>query len=223
MMSPSIGTSKQNNDKALAGWEILSVVTSCLIVEWVVLTFVGNSKLVGAIPVTLALAFMIFSHRQRGEGLKDIGFRSDNFLAGARLLALPTIGAAALILLLAWFMRGREFGFASLRPRFLLLPLWALFQQYALQGFINRRAQLVFGAGVKSILLVAVVFSLIHLPNPILTGVTLVGGLIWAAIYQRAPNLFALALSHTLLSLLLALSLPSDLVYNLRVGLKYFG
>jgi membrane protease YdiL (CAAX protease family) len=207
----------------LAGWEIVSVGTSCLIAEWVVLAFVGNSKLVGAIPVTLALAFMMFSHRQRGESLKDIGFRWDNFLPAARLLVLPTIVAVALILFLAWLMRSRELGFAPFRPRFLIVPLWALFQQYALQGFINRRAQLAVGAGIKSILLVAIVFSLLHLPNPLLTGLTFVGGVVWAAVYQRAPNLFALALSHTLVSLALALSLPSDLVYNLRVGLKYFG
>jgi len=212
-----------SRSKALAGWEILSVVISCLIAEWVVLAFVGNSKLVGAIPVTLALGFMIFSHRQRGESLKDMGFRFDNFLAAARLLVLPTIATGGLILLLAWFMRGREFGFAPFRLRFLTVPLWALFQQYALQGFINRRAQLAVGIGLKSILLVAIVFSLIHLPNPLLAGLTFIGGLIWAAIYQRAPNLFALALSHTVVSLLLALSLPSDLIYNLRVGLKYFG
>ena len=47
----------------LALWEIVSVVVSCLIAEWVVLAFVGANKVVLAIPIVLALALMIFSHR----------------------------------------------------------------------------------------------------------------------------------------------------------------
>lgn len=223
MMPRSVGRANQNGDRALAGWEILSVITSCLIAEWVVLAFVGNSKVVAAIPVTLALAFMIYSHRERGENLNDIGFRFDNFVAAARLLVIPTIVTCVLILLLTWFMKGREFSFAPFRLRFLTVPFWALFQQYVLQGFINRRAQLALGSGLKSILLMGVIFSLVHLPNPMLGIITLIGGVVWAAVYQRQPNLFALALSHSIVSVLLALSLPQDLVYNLRVGFKYFG
>jgi membrane protease YdiL (CAAX protease family) len=221
-MEAKTNTSITGSTQALALWEIASVVTSCLLVEWVVFSFVGRSKLVGAVPVVLALVLMFYSHRERGEGLRDIGFRTDNFLAACRLLLLPTAVVVLLAIGLTWITQHSVF-LAPWRNRFLLLPLWALFQQYVLNGFINRRAQLALGKGPKSILLVAVVFSLLHFPNPLLAGLTFAGGLIWAAVYQRQPNLLALALSHALSSLALALTVSPKLLDSLRVGFKYFG
>lgn len=206
----------------IAIWEIASVVTSGLVAEWVVLGFAGRNKLILGVPVLLALALMVLSHRERGETLREIGFRVDNFVASCRLLLLPTIVTIVVIVASGWLNSHTIFA-GEFRTRYFALPLWALFQQYVLNGFINRRAQLAFGQGLKSTLLVAVLFALLHFPNPILMAVTFIGGLIWAIVYQRQPNLFALAISHSLTSLALALSLSSDLLNGLRVGFKYFG
>ena len=206
----------------LAGWEIVSVVSSFLIAEWVVLAFVGSSKFILAFPIALALGLMLISHRERGETIREIGFRLDNFLSASRSLLLPTLGAVLVIVAVAWALNQSLIA-APWRNRFLLLPVWALVQQYALNGFINRRAQLVMGKGWQSVLVVALIFGLLHLPNPLLSLLTIVGGLIWGFGYQRHPNLFALALSHSIISITLALAVSSKWLDSLRVGFKFFG
>lgn len=208
----------------IAAWEIVSVTLSFLLAVWMILPFAGNSKAVGAVPLALALILMFVSHRARGESAREIGWRLDNFFAALRLLALPVLGGAALVILVGLLSGG---GFRSDKVQLwgwvLWLLVWGLVQQYVLQGFINRRAQMIWGRGRASVLLVACIFALLHLPNPWLTAITFAGGLVWGAVYQRAPNIPALALSHALMSLTLVWALPPSLLKSLRVGFKYFG
>ena len=218
----------ETRDRQLAAWEIASIVSSMLIAEWIAASVAGGSRLVVAIPITLAFAFMIASHRLRQESLRDLGFRFDNFLQSGLLLVLPMVLVALGCLALGrWFGGPMNFQrWHAGTPIVAQLALgfgWGLAQQYVLQGFINRRAQLVLGKGWLSVLLVATVFSALHLPNIWLVVATFTGGVVWAVVYQRAPNLFALALSHSLMTWVIVSTLPPSALHHLRIGFKYFG
>ncbi len=208
-------------DRLIPVWESLSVTSSFLIAEWVVLSLVGNYKLVGAIPVGLAFGLMFVSHRFRGETLRDIGFRVDNFASAVLWLAAPTLLAVAAILALGWAFNSLHFEDLPSRPRYVTLPLWSLAQQYVAQGFINRRAQLVWGKGWRSVLFVAVLFAIFRLPNFRLGLLAFLGAVLWAAVYQRRPNLLALAISQAILLLALTLALPHEWLNGLRIGVRY--
>lgn len=215
------------SDRGLAAWEIVSVVSSIIIAEWMVASAAGLSKSIIVIPAALAFAVMFGSHRVRKETWHDLGFRFDNFLPALGLLAVPTLIASAVCLFVAWRMDAEINFFRWHSDRYVTTQLvrgfaWGLAQQYVLQGFLNRRAMLVLGTGWRSVLAVGAIFGLLHLPNPWVTGVTLVGGVIWAAIYQRTPNLFALATSHSVMTWFIVSTLPQTVLRQLRVGFGYF-
>ena len=132
------------SEKSLAAWEIASVVSSFLIAEWVVLPFADNSKLVAAIPIGLAFALILLSHRARRESVREIGWRLDNLGRALRLLILPMLVAAVALIGIGLTMKSLRFGRENILEYALWLPLWGLMQQYVLQGFINRRAQILF-------------------------------------------------------------------------------
>lgn len=165
--------------------------------------------------VLLAVAINV----RAGESPWAVGFRVDNLRQAARLTAPPTLLLALLILLTAVVFHGH------VRTRSLLIglvayPLWGLTQQYALQGVVFRRVRRA-GAGAWAAPLAAALFALVHAPNPGLILMTFVGAWLWCELYRRAPNLFALAVSHGLLATLLLGLLPWQITGGMRIGPGY--
>ncbi len=215
------------SERALAAWEIASLVSSALIGEWIVSATAGRSRFIVAIPIAFAFLLVISSQVLHGESLRDLGFRFDNFLKAMKLLALPMLVVAIICLGLGLIFGTRPDLFRWHPERQIAAQLalgfgWGFIQQYVLQGFVNRRAQIVWQKGTWSVLSTAIIFAVLHFPNPWLMLVTLIGGLVWAFVYQRAPNLFALALSHALMTWVLVSTLPTSALNHLRIGFKYF-
>jgi membrane protease YdiL (CAAX protease family) len=206
--------------------EIGFVVLCVLVAEWAVLPLFGRNYFVGLVPVGAAFALMLLSHRACRESVREVGWRVDNLGRALKLLLTPMLAAGLLLLLVGWVcgslrLGGIRWG-GALASTYFWMFLWGLVQQYPLQGFINRRAQMLWGRGARSTVFVAAVFGLLHLPNPWLTLATFCGGLLWAWAYQRAPNLIALALSHSLMTVILVTTVPYSSLGGMRVGYGYF-
>ncbi len=210
---------------ALAVGEIAFVILCVLVSEWAVIPLFGKKLSALSVPILIILCFGVISHLARREKARELGMRLDNFASAVRLL-LPMMCIGAVLLVIIGLAAGGMIVPPRVNGRLLLtiswLLWWGFLQQYALQAIINRRAQLVWGQGAFSIIFVASVFALLHLPNKVLTVATFAGGCIWAYVYQQVPNLFALAISHCLMTLVLVWTLPSGLLHKMRVGIGYF-
>lgn len=218
--------------RTIGGLEVASVLASVFLTIWVMIPLQPEPRWLIAAPGFFALVLILNSQRMRRERFGDIGLSGRNFAKALRLVLLPTLVAAGVLVTLGYatnsFHRTSHFW-----TNVLFLPVWAVTQQYVLQAFIYRRIRRLLVAESASpneqrqqirwaIWATAALFSLAHLPNLMLMMLTLIGGLMWSWVYERAPNLLALGLSHATLSFLLMTSVPDWLLPSLSVGYKHF-
>ncbi len=125
---------------------------------------------------------------------------------------------------------GLYFGAWQVGPNFKLLDKPArhwllvklptvLVQQIALQLFIV--PSLSFGLRRSSLvaLISASIFAGLHLPNPLLVGLTWIAGFCWIRLYQRYRQLTPMVVSHFCLAVAAA-GFGGEYVLNMRVGVK---
>jgi membrane protease YdiL (CAAX protease family) len=99
--------------------------------------------------------------------------------------------------------------------------LWAVVQQYIQQSYFFSRIEKFTTHGVLASFITALLFSLAHLPNPVLTPVTFAGGWALSELFRRYRNVYPLAVAHGLIGLAIAVSVPDHIHHHMRVGLGY--
>ena len=99
--------------------------------------------------------------------------------------------------------------------------IWALAQQFLLQGYFLVRLVRVFSSPKAAAIVAAIVFAIAHLPNPILTPITLLWGFVACLVFLRSRNIFPLAIAHAICGICLAVTIPASMLHNMRVGLGY--
>jgi membrane protease YdiL (CAAX protease family) len=98
--------------------------------------------------------------------------------------------------------------------------IWSLQQEFILQSFFYVRLESLLGSR-RAALGEALLFSAAHLPSPVLTLLSFIGGLLFCELFRRHRNIFPLGLVHATLGLTIAASLPDRLLHHMRVGLGY--
>lgn len=198
------------------GWlEPFAFTASVLLYVWWLVPRVSVGA--GVACVLPIVAMPIVSNLWHRDGAASLGLRFDNFARSGREVGLWTLGAAALVVLLAW-TSGHGVAHSGLPVALAIYPVWGFAQQYALQGFVHRRVRERWRDPHAAACVAAGLFALVHLPNPVLTPATAVAGYVWCRLHARAPNLITLALSHALLAALLFAGLPDAWHHHMRIG-----
>lgn len=203
--------------RVLATAEVVLIVGLIFLIIWVVkpLGWRNLDLSLRALVAGLLLASPWFHHDSRAR----LGLRFDNFWSALVGVLRFSLVAAGLAIGAGFFLKSID------PPRNAAIELayyfaWAIAQQFALQSVILRRLEDV-GLGAGAPLAAAALFSLVHAPNPGLLILTFLGGLLWCSTFRRNPNIFAVALSHAVLAVVVVSVLPPAATGDYRIGPAY--
>lgn len=98
--------------------------------------------------------------------------------------------------------------------------VWALAQEFILQAIFYVRLESLLGSR-RAVLAAAGLFAIAHIPSPLLTLLSFLGGILFCELFRRFRNLYGLGIIHGALGLTIAASLPDHWLHHMRVGIGY--
>jgi hypothetical protein len=170
----------------------------------------------------IAALTLIYIARLSFEGLRPMGLCTANLLR-----SLWAVGLAVAIALIAvtLALRLHTLHVPSTPLLFIrhyaLYVVWAAVQQIIVQWFFLSRSLRLLGDATSAVVVTAGLFAVAHLPNPILTVITLVFGVASCFFFLHYRNLVPLALSHAILGICVGITIPGSVDHNMRVGISY--
>ncbi len=163
-----------------------------------------------ALAVVLSLYLHSETVRSVGLGLQELRAALADWKVWLALAAVATA-----------LLGGRRILSPALLDRALVYFLWCVAQQAIYQTMVYRRLRQAFGPSWRACVLSGVLFSAVHLPNPVLAPATLVWGAVSSRLFERHPSAPALGLPQFFLSTILLWLTPVEWHRNFRVGASY--
>lgn len=193
--------------------ELAIAYTLILVVIWTPNPWQRIFYITAVIVLALILAFSFQEARALGLQLKNLG--------RSLWVALIALALAAIIILIAAHKHTLH-NTSHFIARYWGYALWAFVQQILLQDiFLRRLLILVPSKPHLAALVAAILFASAHLPNPLLTLLTLLWGFLSCLLFLRYRNIIPLAIAHAAMGITLAITIPAPLIHNMRVGLGF--
>lgn len=135
----------------------------------------------------------------------DLGLRLDNLKKSLPLYTLFTLLGVLLFFLIAEFFHIKHI--ESIKDILIKLVYFipiSFFQEFAYRAFLMPRLSSVFRSNFLIILLNAFLFTLLHIIYKdlvLIIPISFIGGLYFAWIYKKYPNLLLISISHAILNI----------------------
>ena len=213
---PAVPIQQGNQSAAWVSW--VQIGTLIVILELALWSRGLSRQVFSLTALAWVLATSLFPRRSATRlGLTSSGFRKSLWVISA------AAAIASLFVSTAWVVGGLHPAFGSRTDSYTYLAygLWAVVQQFILQSYVFVRFESLFADNKKAVLACAILFAFVHIPNPVLTIATFAGGLVFCEIFRRYRNLYSLGIAHALLGISLAVSIPSPLHHDMRVGIGF--
>jgi hypothetical protein len=191
----------------------IAVVFGCILVA----VWTPPGRVNAFFSIVAAACVVAFAAAGRWRAL-ELGLKGP--LAGAGYILLAGAFLCGVIALIGIPMRSAGAAYTVPLSRSWQYAVWALQQEFILQSIFFLRLEAMLGSR-RAVIAAAALFSLIHVPSPVLTPLSFCGGILFCELFRRWRNLYPLGIIHGALGLTIAASLPDKWLHHMRVGIGY--